>query len=334
MLKASILSLALVMPTFASTISAERHTLTADGKTDTYLLISKSGFYAETSENQTPDNFMGHPEYHHISQIFDNTLGKYVFAFDIHIDYKEGNSLITDGNKGTLTDRQRNEIKCMSSRPATVAEDGETITYRWKFMLPQGMQTTSAFCHIHQIKGMGDSEAVAHPVFTLTCRTAGNRQVLQLINVPYEGSANVTLSQIDLQPLLGRWIEAKETLTVGHKGKYALTLTDVETGLTMMKATENDIEIWRDTDDRSTMRGKWGIYRSLGDKLSLKGQLRSERILFADFEITKDEKGASVTEKHVAEPNNGIIYDLSGKITDGYNAGIIIRNGKKILKQH
>ncbi len=334
MLKASILSLALVMPTFASTISAERHTLTADGKTDTYLLISKSGFYTETSGNQTPDDFMGHPEYHHISQIFDNTLGKYVFAFDIHIDYKEGDSLITDGNKGTLTDRQRNEIKCMSSRPATVAEDGETITYRWKFMLPQGMQTTSAFCHIHQIKGMGDSEAVAHPVFTLTCRTAGNRQVLQLINVPYEGSANVTLSQIDLQPLLGRWIEAKETLTVGHNGKYTLTLTDVETGLTMMRSTENDIEIWRDTDDRSTMRGKWGIYRSLGDKLSLKGQLRSERILFADFEITKGDNGSSVPVIHATEPDNGATYDITGKITDGYNAGIMIRKGKKILKQH
>ena len=282
----------------------------------------------------SPDAFMGHQHYNHISQIHDPSLDGYVFAFDIHIDYPEGDTHVTDGNKGTLIDRQRNEIKCMSSQPATVAKSGETITYTWKFMLPEGMLTTSAFCHIHQIKGMGDSQAVAHPVFTLTCRTSGKRQVLQCINVPYEGASNVNLAQIDLSTVTGRWIQARETFTVGRHGQYSLTLTDALTGAMIMNVDKSDIEVWRDTDDLSTLRGKWGIYRSLGEGLSLKSQLRSERVLFADFEIRKGDPESSITETPAdCRDDNGPAYNLAGQPVDNNYHGIIVRKGIKILNR-
>lgn len=312
--------------------SGERHFLAADGATDTYELISQAGFYAETSGDMTPDDFMGHPSYRHISQVADATLGGHVFAFDIHVDFPEGDVAVTDGNKGVLTDRQRNEIKCMSARPATVAKDGETITYRWKFMLPKGMLTTSAFCHIHQIKGMGDSEAVAHPAFTITCRTSGKKQVLQVIHVPYEGAPNSYLAQIDLAPLLGRWIQASETVTVGHHGRYELILTDIATGARLLSLSEDRIEIWRDTDDASTMRAKWGIYRSLGEGLSLKPQLRSERVLFADFETRKG--GSPASTETVAEETisyDSPLYDLQGRMVSDPVPGLYLRDGRKIL---
>lgn len=282
-------SLAILFLSAAATgVAQDKFLLKADGETDTYKLIEQCGYYAETSSQQTADEFMGHGSYEHISQLWDDELGQYVFAFDIHVDFEEDDgTLITDGNKATLVDRQRNEIKCMSSKPSSVASDGETIHYRWKFMLPEGMLTTKEFCHIHQIKGMGDGAEVAHPVFTLTCRSTSNKQVLQVINVPFEGSANVNLAQLDLKPLLGKWIEADEYVTVGKHGSYRLTLTEVTNGKELLDIDEEDIEVWRDTDDNSTMRGKWGIYRSLGSELSLKEDLRSERLLFADIEAQK-----------------------------------------------
>ena len=329
----SILLLPLV-PLSAPAVSPATHSLKADGTTETYRLISEAGFYTETSANMSPDAFMGHQHYNHISHIHDPSLDGYVFAFDIHIDYPEGDTHVTDGNKGTLIDRQRNEIKCMSSQPATVAKSGETITYTWKFMLPEGMLTTSAFCHIHQIKGMGDSQAVAHPVFTLTCRTSGKRQVLQCINVPYEGASNVNLAQIDLSTVTGRWIQARETFTVGRHGQYSLTLTDALTGAMIMNVDKSDIEVWRDTDDLSTLRGKWGIYRSLGEGLSLKSQLRSERVLFADFEIRKGDPESSITETPAdCRDDNGPAYNLAGQPVDNNYHGIIVRKGIKILNR-
>ncbi|MDE6125671.1 MAG: hypothetical protein K2G30_01815 [Muribaculaceae bacterium] len=331
---ASVISalLAIGIPAAAS---AERHFLAADGTTDTYELISQAGFYTETSGRQTPDDFMGHPSYRHISQVADAALGGYAFAFDIHVDHAEDGTTVTDGNKGELTDRQRNEIKCMSSRPATVAKDGETITYRWKFMLPKGMLTTSTFCHIHQIKGMGDSDAVAHPVFTISCRTSGSRQVLQLIHVPYEGASNSYLAQTDLAPLLGRWIQASETVTVGRDGAYSVTLTDLATGAALLSVTKENIAVWRDTADESTMRAKWGIYRSLGENLSLKPQLRSERVLFADFETLKNSAAASAgTVGEETFTSDSPLYDLQGRPVAAPAPGIYVRDGKKILITH
>lgn len=325
-LKAALILLALVQAVFAQT----PYLLKADGVSDTYSLIEKSGFFAETSGNQTPDEFMGHPSFEHISQMEDQELGDYVFAFDIHVNYQEKGGSVTDGNKSELVDRQRNEIKCMSSIPGTVAKDGETITYSWKFKLPEGMKTTSEFCHIHQIKGMGDGSEVAHPVFTLTCRSTSSRQVLQVINVPFEGSANVNLSQVDLQPLLGKWLQARETITVGRHGAYSLVLTEVGSGKEILSVNKSDIEVWRYTNDNSTMRGKWGIYRSLGSDLELIPSLRSERILFADFEAIKGEAGVGSLESDDFS-DDAPIYDLMGRKVSNPSRGIYIQKGKKIL---
>lgn len=317
---------------FLTVSASTTYLLKADGKTETYSLISQAGYFAETSGNQTPDEFMMHPEFKHISQVYDSELGEYVFAFDIHVDYKDNGVSVTDGNKSELVDRQRNEIKCMDNLEGTVAADGQTIRYRWKFRLPEGMKTTSEFCHIHQIKGMGSGPEVAHPVFTLTCRSISSKQVLQVINVPYEGASNVNLAQTDLKPLLGKWIEATEVVTVGKNGAYYLELVDIASGKSILKVDKKDIEVWRDTSDKSTMRGKWGIYRSLGDNLKLKGQLRSERLLFADFESVRMESGSSgISPVECDIDGEGIYYDLTGRQIKNPVKGIYIKNGRKII---
>lgn len=324
------LSLTLCCAIAISLGAQDTYHLEADGVTDTYTLIENAGFYAETQDNRTPDDFMCHPQYNHISQLFHPDLGQYVFAFDIHIDFSQDGKPVTDGNKNELVDRQRNEIKCMDNVAGTVASAGQTITYRWKFCLPQGMKTTSEFCHIHQIKGMGSGPEVAHPVITFTCRTQGAGQLLQVINVPYEGAPNTYLAQTDLKPLLGKWLQATETFTVGLNGKYSLTITDIQSGQTVVSIDEADIPIWRDTNDNSTMRGKWGIYRSLGTNLNLKSQLRSERLFFADIEAAKATDALTRIEAPDGSANT-LIYNLNGIPVENPRNGIYIINGKKTL---
>ena len=102
----------------------------------------------------------------------------------------------------------------------------------------------------------------------------------------------------------------------------------------IMNVDKSDIEVWRDTDDLSTLRGKWGIYRSLGEGLSLKSQLRSERVLFADFEIRKGDPESSITETPAdCRDDNGPAYNLAGQPVDNNYHGIIVRKGIKILNR-
>src|SRR5919109_2659603 len=85
---------------FASAIlcsidSSAQVTISADGPGNTYELLESRGFGLET-----PD--CGHPV-RHIREVFDNTLGKNVFAFDSHRDL--------DDDRCTNSDRQRIEVK-------------------------------------------------------------------------------------------------------------------------------------------------------------------------------------------------------------------------------
>src|SRR5215468_6224007 len=129
---------------FAATIlfpidSRAQVKVSADGPGNTYELIESKGFGIEN-----PD--CGHPV-RHIREIFDSTLGKNVFAFDIHRDL--------DNDRCVNFDRQRMEVK---TGPGSANQDilqhafGETAYYRWKFKLPSGFQASSNFTHIFQIK--------------------------------------------------------------------------------------------------------------------------------------------------------------------------------------
>lgn len=324
-------SLAVLFAFMASAVSAQTHSLVADGNSSkTYSLIRNSVFSLEESKSNTPDAYLLHSNHQHIRQQYDSRLGKYVFAFDIHVNYTDNSRLITDGNKGELTDRQRNEIKTMDEKGAS-AKDGETMTFRWKFMLPSGMKTSTAFCHIHQLKGLGEGADVAHPVITLTCRTSGSSQELQLIHVADEGAANNYLAKKPLSNFLNKWIEATESYTVGKKGSYSIILKDISTGTTLLSYSSNSIKIWRDTDDQSCIRGKWGIYRSLGTDLSLLTSLRSETLLFADFE-TGDVNTAIPTVQQDSDADNAI-FTLSGQRALSSYRGIVIKGGKKIIRK-
>src|SRR5262249_369920 len=106
-------------------ISNAQVRISADGPGDTYELLESMGFGLET-----PD--CGH-NVRHVREVFDSTLNKYVFAFDIHRDL--------DNDRCTNFDRQRMEVK---TAPGDANQDilqhanGQTAYYRWKFKLPSG----------------------------------------------------------------------------------------------------------------------------------------------------------------------------------------------------
>ena len=265
--------------------STYHYGLEADGNDEgTYSLILARGYNYET-----PDNSGAHAQdpFRHIRQSYDNELKKYVFDFILHIENDD------DRGKTDVTDRQRNEIKTDSHSPdSLVAQYGETLKISWKFRLPEGMQTTSKFAHIHQLKGIDNKEGtadVALPGLTFTCRTlSSGKQQFQVLStaskVESDGSTTY-LARADLSEFLGEWVSVTETVLFADEGSYSVVITRIRDGKQLVKVDGAKLDLWR--TGCTGMRPKWGLYRNFGEGRSLAYLLRDEVLKFADFDIIK-----------------------------------------------
>lgn len=251
--------------------------LVADGDDEgTYALINGKGYGIEAPDDDHD------PSVRHIRQAVDATLGRPVFRFDIHIG--------TDLNKGEDVDRQRNEIKTDNGSPSSmVAQEGQTLENTWLFKLPAGMQTTSEFTHVHQIKGIDNALGTADiskPNITFTCRTKGEDQKFQVIYVAPTSEEGVLtyLADVDLADFLGEWVEVTESMVCSAPdGSYSVTIKRLRDDATLVSVSQGGLKMWR--SGAVGMRPKWGIYRSFGADHSLAGQLRDETLSFADFYV-------------------------------------------------
>lgn len=257
----------------AQSVHAQTTTLSADGSADTYALIEK--ILGPSTTDETPD--CAHAEFGpHITQTMDETLGRYVFSFFIHVTPDN------DRCRASIKDRQRNEIKTVGRSPVAVQGFyGDTCTYRWLFKMDSGFQPSSRFTHIHQIKA-GDGDA-NQPLITITPR-AGKPEKLELIYAAKTGGGDTKLAFANLSEFKGQWIEATERILYATNGTYELTLKKVSDGTTLLSYTTNNLNMWR--ADTTYIRPKWGIYRGYASAL------RDEEVRFADFSITKEAKGA------------------------------------------
>lgn len=264
--------------------SFPEQTLVADGNDEaTYSLILNKGYNYET-----PDNSGAHSSapYRHIRQSFDESLGKYVFDFILHIENDD------DRGKANIKDRQRNEIKTDAKSPDNmVAQKGETLVMKWKFMLPEGMQTTTKFSHVHQLKGIDNSVGnadVSSPLITFTARSlSSGGQQFQIIHTSpsSQGSKNTTIFKCDLAKFLGRWVEVVETVTFDDKGTYEVEIRCVDDGTPLVRLAPHTLSLWR--EGSTGMRPKWGLYRHFGTDRSNAHLLRDECLKFADFSVQK-----------------------------------------------
>jgi hypothetical protein len=246
--------------------------LVAEGPGNTYELINS---ILGGTGNAVEDPDCAHTSFgRHISEVYDNTLSKNVFAFILHVTPDD------DRCNGS-TDRQRNEIKTYGPSPANVkGELNETVTYRWKFKLGAGMQPSSSFTHIHQLKA-GDGTNEDAPIITITPR-AGNPEKLEIIHTGNSGVTTLNKVKIvDLAPFKGTWVEVIEKVSYKTSGFIDLAIRKVSDGTVLLSYTNNNIDLWR--DGATFVRPKWGIYRSLNNVASL----RDEEVLFADFCIAE-----------------------------------------------
>lgn len=248
-------------------------TLSADGLTNTYILINQLlGGTGDVLETPDCAHSSASP---HITQVYDDLLKTNVFAFQIHVT--------PDNDKcNEKTDRQRNEIKTYDKSPdSLLASLNETVKYSWKFKLDKNFKPSPNFTHLHQIKGLdGDDDL---PLITLTARykSSGNR--LEIIHTGGTGK-NTSLkyiANIPLSDFMGEWVEVTEIATFSFKGKYQVAIKRLSDNKTLLDLNINHIDLWRDAT--TLCRPKWGIYRSL---LSSE-YLRDEQIRFNDFNITE-----------------------------------------------
>lgn len=240
--------------------------LSADGKTDTYELVSKAFMLNNRKAVEVPD--CNHTAFgQHITQKFDSTLKKYVFQFDIHI---EG-----DFDRCKRFDRQRNEIKTnKNSYPTLLATENETIQYKWKFRIDKNFQASPKYTTLHQITY--HTKDGNEPLLAFSAREKKEKKRFQVLL--HQEASNRILAKTNLSAIAGQWIVADETIHFAKNGSYSLTLTTLE-GEQILDIHIPNLETW--LDEMIYARPKWGIYRSL----KYAKMLRDETLYFADFEI-------------------------------------------------
>ena len=244
--------------------------------------LNKQGIHSEApnKSRQHADNPVPH-----IVKTYDDDLKKDVYSFLIHANIDD------DRGKTNIKDRQRNEVKTDNKSPENLwAKEGESMKFRWKMKLPEGMKTTERFTHVHQLKGIDNKQhtaEVGNPLISLTCYST--KKGGQELRVRYydrtKGDKAETLAKVDLDLLKGRWVEIDETVKFDANGSYAVTIKDAKTGKTLLEYSDDNLDMWR--TDAAGLRPKWGIYRWLGKDREAEGQLRDEELRFADFEIIK-----------------------------------------------
>lgn len=242
--------------------------LDADGPGSTYALIT-SKLAPGYNPVESPDCVHGTfgP---HVDEIFDATLGQYVFRFFSHVS--------DDNDRCINFDRQRMEIKTYDKSPdSLLGIVGETVEYKWKFKLPVGFQSSSNFTHIHQLKAVGGTES-SHPVVTLTTRK-GTPDNLELRHGANTSSSAISTTLLD--PIKGEWVGVYEKVTYGELGTaaYDIILTKLSDNSTVLSYSSTSLRMWR--TNATFIRPKWGIYRSLNNS----ADLRNEEVLFANFSI-------------------------------------------------
>jgi hypothetical protein len=206
----------------------------------------------------------------HITEDFDDELGKNVFIFHAHVNL--------DDDRCSAKDRQRTEIRAKVADIS--AQNGQTVYYRWKFKLPVGFQASDNFTHIFQIKS-----DQADPIMTLT---------------PESGTLSIggRIGRHASNPLsnfVGFWVVVDLKVLFSNAGNVAMTIRRFSTGETLLTYSGN-ADMW--DDGSGGHDSKFGIYRSLDSR----SMLRDEQVRFADFCTSK--VSASECDDGLAPPTD------------------------------
>lgn len=280
--------------------------LEANGPGNTYELINS--ILAPGGGDVVENPECVHPEFgRHITEVWDATLGKYVFAFHIHVT--------PDNDRCINFDRQRMEIKTYDASPANLKGTvGETVIYKWKFKIPSGFQPSSSFTHLHQIKAVGGDES--DPIFVLTARK-GSPNKLELNYYQSSDIAQDKLTSVDLSLFEGVWVDITERIYIKNSGgSYSITIKNNATQATILNYSNNNILTIR--SDNNFIRPKWGIYRSLNTP----SDLRNETVYFNSISI-QEEQNTALENTNENKLNLSVSHNQNTlKITNSSNVTI------------
>lgn len=223
-----------------------------------------------------PEN---HPEVKHIFERTDDVVGHH-FVFTIHKNQdRDRNKYIKFG------DRQRNEIKAYSKSSNDLKGfEGDTLIYSWKFKLGEGMTISKNFTHFFQLKSVDDG--IGTPILTLSAAFRKGSEKLILSHAPVKKAT--FLATYPWSESRNKWLQVNCKVTYGNQGKLNFDLIELESGKAIFSYTNDNIDMWRGTENHHFVRPKWGIYRSLKSKHMLRDQ--EEQVSFADFEVAKYHK--------------------------------------------
>jgi hypothetical protein len=233
----------------------------------------------------------GHMDGVHGDVDVEPVLARHAFRFHIHIDP------VIDGDRcsSSTVDRQRNEMKSITNNSTWAHVQGnydEWQILEWKFKLPAGLQPTSNFFHIHQLKAQ-DGPNNGAPTITITPRASssgGNKRIQIIHSVDGRNTDKGTIvDNVPLSEFEDEWVQVREEMHYTYEGYYAIKITRIRDGKVLIDFKDENIDMWR--VGTSYIRSKFGLYRSLAggrlDRVPV-GQsplLKNEHIWITDFRV-------------------------------------------------
>ena len=187
-----------------------------------------------------------------------------------------------DRDRVEITDRQRNEIKTYaSSEEAVKGYENETFIYRWKFRINPGMEVSTRFTHLFQLKAVGGEDGM--PILTISGAERSGEDGLEVRHSPLQDTT--ILARTDWSMVTGEWLEAYCRVTFSDSGDLRLIATRIRDGAVIFDIDERSIDLWRGEDASHFVRTKWGIYRSILDRDNLRPD--EEWVRFANFSVSE-----------------------------------------------
>jgi hypothetical protein len=155
------------------------------------------------------------------------------------------------------SDRQRNEVVGMRRPDGTAVPiaNGETWRFKWSMYLPSSLKATTAWTHVMRLRGAGGG------VLALTLQRHDGVPRLDLRVFGDDGGA-IALAPVPIHGLQDTWLDAQLDITFANGSQGAVRWRLAQGSNTIVSATREGIDTWRDGDEVEPM---WGIHRSIDD---------------------------------------------------------------------
>ena len=239
--------------------------------------------YSEHPNSSEADHKTGK----HIGVEYDDVLKQYYYKFIIHC-----NEEVLDGDRGSMKDRQRNEMKTRTGSDWARMNGnwGEMQRLKWKFRIPVGFRPTNKFCHIHQIKASEGNNG--SPIITITPRSNadGSNRRVQVIHTGDVSSTTqgTIIDNLPLSDFEGEWIQVTTETLYSHNGTFYIKMERISDGKVLVEQSFENLDMWR--NGATNLRSKFGLYRSFGKTVTdatdrPDNGLKDETLDLADFEI-------------------------------------------------